>query len=102
MIKKENEGLGSEYFSDTPKNSWELFTWMFTEPIKLKKFSASTSRMRSVLWYIKVSVWVALFVLLISIGCKIFLTPRHPNKNMLNLQKSKEKNGTYRRTKKGI
>ena len=30
------------------------------------------------------------------------LTPRHPSKNMLNLQKSKENNGTYRRVKKSI
>ena len=30
------------------------------------------------------------------------LTPRHPSKNMLNLQKSKENNGTYRRIKKSI
>lgn len=26
---------------------------------------------------------------------QLFLTPRHPSKNMLNLQKSKENNGTY-------
>jgi len=32
----------------------------------------------------------------------IVLTPRHPSKNMLNLQKSKENNGTYRRIKKSI
>ena len=42
----------------------------------------------------------------LDIGFKVFkldsLTPRHPSKNMLNLQKSKENNGTYRRIKKSI
>jgi len=46
--------------STTPKNSWELFKWMFSEPIKLKNFSDSLSNKETVIWYLKLTPWIVL------------------------------------------
>ncbi len=36
MMKDKIDRLDPKYFRTTPKNSWELFKWIFTEPIKIK------------------------------------------------------------------
>ncbi len=53
--------------STTPKNSWELFKWFFSEPIKLEKFSQNLSIKQSLYWYIKVVPWIVLVVLFVFI-----------------------------------
>lgn len=50
--------------STTPKNSWELFKWIFTEPIKLEKFSTSLLAKKAFLWYLKVSIYIFVFSLI--------------------------------------
>ena len=52
-------------FETTPKHAFELFTWLFTEPIKLQKFSASLSRKGFLGWYLKTAVWIGVAALLL-------------------------------------
>ncbi len=56
------ERLDPHYFSTTPKNSWELFKWIFTEPIKLEIFSNSISKKEILFWFLKTYIWIGLFI----------------------------------------
>jgi len=53
--------------STTPQNSWELFRWIFTEPIKLEKFSDSLSTKETVIWYLKLTPWIVFVSLLLFV-----------------------------------
>lgn len=67
----EKESLDPHYFSTTPKNSWELFKWGFTEKNKLNDFSKEFSRKKSIVWFLKVYFWVVftsiLYIFLIKL-----------------------------------
>jgi Holliday junction resolvasome RuvABC ATP-dependent DNA helicase subunit len=57
----QEDRLDPHYFSTTPRSSWELFKWIFTEPIKLDKFDDSLSRIDSFFLSFKTYIWIFLF-----------------------------------------
>ena len=56
-MAKEEERLDPDYFRTTPKNSWELFKWIFTEPTKIKKFRHSLFLKRNIIRLLK-TYWI--------------------------------------------
>ena len=42
----------------TPKNSWELFTWIFFEPILLEEYAETISEKKALLITLKNYIWV--------------------------------------------
>ncbi len=67
MIKNKIDRLDPKYFRTTPKNSWELFKWLFTEPIKIKKFSDSLSKKETLIWVLKIYTYIIIFSFFIFI-----------------------------------
>jgi len=59
------ERLDPDYFRITPKSSWELFGWIFTEPIKLEKFSDTLSSKEVIAYFFRTSVWVIIFAYIV-------------------------------------
>jgi len=62
------ERLDPHYFSTTPKNSWELFKWIFTEPIKLVKLSSRLSRKEMMTWSVKVYFFISLLSFIVFLS----------------------------------
>ncbi len=62
MMKDKIDRLDPKYFRTTPKNSWELFKWIFTEPIKIKKFSDSLSKKETLIWVLKICTYIIILL----------------------------------------
>lgn len=63
----QEERLDIHYFSTTPKNSWELLKWIFSEPVKVEKFSEKISQKNAYSYYMKIFFMLAILGLLIHI-----------------------------------
>lgn len=65
--------LNSHYFSTTPKNSWELFKWIFTEPIKLKKFSDGLQKKETLIWLFKTYFWIVVLSIVLFLVVNVLI-----------------------------
>jgi len=72
MIKNKIDRLDPKYFRTTRKNSWELFKWIFTEPIKIKKFSDSLSKKETLIWVLKTYTYIIIFSFFIFIISNLY------------------------------
>jgi len=79
------ERLDPDYFRTTPKSSWELFKWIFTEPIKLKDLPSSLSLKESIIWFLKLYVYIAILTCIIFIFITIFYSNFSFFKDIMNL-----------------
>ena len=61
------ERLDPDYFRTTPKSSWELFKWLFTEPIKLEKFKNTLSLKKNIIWALKAYIFLIILVIFLLI-----------------------------------
>jgi len=57
-----------------PANSFELFKWLFFEPILLKKYSASLDRKQAAKEFLKTYVWIVLFTISLWVLFNLIIT----------------------------
>jgi len=56
----QEERLDPHYFSTTPKSSWELFIWGFSETSKIDIFTKNFTRKKAILLFLKIYFWVTI------------------------------------------
>ena len=67
------ERLDPKYFNTTPKNSWELFKWIFTEPIKLDIFYEKLSKKEAYIWFLKFYGYITIFSMIFYLSISFIL-----------------------------